>query len=211
MAKRDLPLQVDLTNGRPPEEFFVPLIPDRFGLEAWREDPGCFDLTIPHNSWCAITSLRMALLLENITAPSQEELFEDACNSLVYEWREDRGWIGAYYRPFTSFLSRHGFVGRFVQGLTSKHIAGALARGMYCILRVSPTIRFLNMTAPNTKVGHVVFCFGYSTNKQGRQFHIHNCAGFASLDSQIDFQVSEARMEQVFSGDATIFRRRSYR
>lgn len=206
---KSLPQNIDLSRGRPAESFFVPLIPDRFGLEVWRADESCYDLRIPHNSWCAITSLRMALLLEEMEAPSQEELFEAACQEGVYRWQEDKGWIGAYHKEFASFLYQHGFVAQFVQGLSPDHIASALARGMYCILRVSPAIRFPDMVAPEKKVGHVVLCFGYCTNENGRYFRIHNCAGFASLNSQIDFAVHESRLSQVFSGDATIFRKRA--
>lgn len=202
-----IPLSVDLSKGKRPEDFFVPLIPDRFGLEAWRADPDCFDLSLPHNSWCAITSLRMALLLEDMVAPSQEELFEDACKCGVYQWEVGKGWIGAYHVPFASFLRRHGFVGRFVQKLEPQDIAKILARGFYGILRVSSAIRFPDTIQPDTKTGHVVFCFGYTSGEQEREFRIHNCAGFATLQSQIDFRVPELRMKQVFSGDATFFRR----
>ena len=207
--EHNLPLDIDLSRGRSAESFFVPLIPDRFGIEAWRADQSCFDLHIPHNSWCAITTLRMALLLEGMEAPSQEELFEDACKHGVYKWQEGKGWIGAYHAEFASFLYRHGFLGHFVQGLSPDDVASTLARGIYCILRVSPAIRFLDTVEPEKKVGHVVLCFGYRTKEDGRYFRIHNCAGFASLNSQIDFPVHESRLKQVFSGDATVFRRHS--
>ncbi|HRH55455.1 MAG TPA: hypothetical protein PK609_01160 [Candidatus Paceibacterota bacterium] len=200
----------DLSRGKSPDDFYVCLISDRHAVEAWRESSAPFDYTIRSSSWCALTCVQNILKIEDKYVPSLNDLFEEACRHGVYVWKDDpakRGWKGAFLARLPAFLNYQGYSARFEQNLTPEGIAQALASDYYVIARVSPEIRFLHDTPPKEKTGHFVLVYAYETADDGTLvFRIQNSAGFASLNSQAGVPVSEARMAQVFSGDAILVR-----
>lgn len=203
----------DLSNGKSPDEFYTCLIEDRFGVEAWRASPQCFDYTIPSSSWCALTCLHMLLRLHDRPAPSLETLFADACAAGVYRWKKDvngkgEGWHGSYYAELASFLSNYGFEAEYRESLTVKHLVRALDQGQFVLPSVSPDIRFpLRTEEPGRRGGHVVLVYGYARGEDGLSaFKIQNAAGFATENSQIGVSIPESRMQQVFGGRATFVR-----
>lgn len=202
-----LPERVDLSGGVPPESFYVPLISDRFAVEEWRASGASKDYRIPSSNWCAMTCVRMLLLRERGEAPSLEELFDSACDADVYVRQEDgSGWKGAYHVRLVHFLETLGFQARFRKHLHVSDIAKSLARGQYGLLSVGPDIRYLKDEEPEKQNGHFVFAFGYESTPASRLFRIHNSAGFASLNTQIDVAIPETRMAQVFSKSAIFVR-----
>jgi hypothetical protein len=207
---------IDLSHGSRAEDFFVSLIEDRFKMEAWRASPQCFDRTIPSSNWCAMTCLRMLLLLQKFPSPSLEKLFEDACTSEVYVWddgadTENIGWRGCYHKKLAVFIRQYGFEAHHRTSLVTGDIADALDNDWFVIPSVSPEIRFPHRRRnPIQRNGHVVLVYAYRSHKDesNRSFLIQNAAGFASKNSQIGVRISERRMQQVFGGHATFVRLR---
>jgi len=205
-----LPKSADLSRGKSPALFFVPLV-SHITIEEWRADEeGCHDLTIPHNNWCAMCATKMIQLLEGRPSPPLDPMFEHACEVGVYKQKlggDGKGWKGMYHHPFARFLGTYGFSAHVREGIDVETIARAIASGYYVIPSVSPEIRFPRDDAPAATSGHVVLAYAYSTDSDGeRVLRIQNCAGFESLDSQKGFPVSASRMQQLFSGTATFVR-----
>lgn len=202
-----LPHTVDLSRGRPPEEFYTCLIRDPKKVEAWRASPEALDFSIPSSNWCAMTCLRMLLLLHNKQAPSLDELFERACGAGVYNLKEDGTWAGAHHEPLARFVDQFGFTTNSLHNMHTWSLAMALAEGQYAIASVSPDIRYpANTKEPEKKSGHLVLVYGYRTIQDQIYFLIQNSAGFASLESQMGVCILHRRMQQVFSGRALFVR-----
>jgi hypothetical protein len=198
---------IDLSRGRAPEEFYTCLIEDPMKVEEWRASDGAHDHTIPSSNWCALTCLRMILLLEGREAPSLEYLWERACAAGVYVLGAgNRGWIGAYHERLASFIKEFGFDAINLKDLTMDLIAEALSSGNYVIPSVSPDIRYALDLEPRHTDGHMVLCYKYQIDEPGRMFTIQNSAGFASIGTQIGVPIPEARFRQVFSGNAILVR-----
>lgn len=206
----NFPIKIDLSRGQDPKEFYTCLIPDQSGVEAWRVNPSALDHRIPSSNWCALTCLRMALLLEDGVVPDLEKLWERACERHVYTPKTDgTGWYGAHHEPLARFFGEFGFEAKHCDNMSTASITQALVDGYYVLPSVSPEIRFPRDTDPAKKTGHMVFVYGYDTGVDGRNFLLQNSAGFASLNSQIAVRVSEKRLQQVFSGRAILVRRQN--
>ena len=205
---------IDLSHGMTPINFYTCLIGDRFGVEAWRNSPRCFDLSIPSSNWCAMTCLRMLLLVHRLPSPPLDELFGAACTAGVYEWNygtdnRPQGWRGCYHTKLASFITQYGFEAHHRASLMTDDIADALDNDWFVIPSLSPEIRFpLRRRSPQQRNGHVVLVYAYRSHKNGnnRSFLIQNSAGFVSKNSQIAVRISERRMKQVFGGHATFVR-----
>ena len=202
---RHIPSGMDLSRGRAPEEFYVCLIEDPMKVEEWRASDEAHDHTIPSSNWCALTCLRMILLLEGKKAPSLEHLWERACAAGVYVQKEGHhGWVGAYHQPLAAFIEEFGLDAIYLKDLTTDLVAEDLFHGNYVIPSVSPDIRYSLDLEPVRRNGHVVLCYKYHTDVTGRVFTIQNSAGFASINTQMGVAVPEARFKQVFSGNGIL-------
>lgn len=204
-----LPKSVDLLNGILPSECFQCQIEDRFAVEKWRASRAPFDFRIPCSNWCLGTAFRMALLASDMQASEMPELFDKMCVASVYTWKPDHsGWTGAHHDAFLAFVREsYDFDVMRWEDMTPECVASALAQGYYALLSTGPAIRFAE-GGPKKKSGHFVFVYAYDTVKGKRVFRINNGAGFASLNSQIDFPVHEDRLREVFSGRGIMLRPR---
>jgi hypothetical protein len=197
------------------EDFYVPLIPDRFKLEEWRASPAALDHTIPSSNWCAMTLVRMTFLAYDLKAPTLEELWEGACAAGVYvPKRVGEGWSGAHHEPLATFIERLGFSVIREEATTLNLVKSIVTESLpwVAFLSVSPEIRFHRDTEPTKRNGHMVLAYDCERLVDGsRVFLIQNPAGFASLNSQIGVRISETRLQQVFSGNAIFVSRKYFR
>jgi hypothetical protein len=174
-------------------------------VEEWRASDEAHDHTIPSSNWCALTCFRMILLLEDREVPSLQHLWEIACAAGVYFLREGHsGWVGAHHERLASFFKEFGFNAISLKDLNTELVAEALTNKNYVIPSVSSDIRYPLDLEPNRTDGHMVLCYKYHLDEAGRVFTIQNSAGFASIGTQMDVPIPEARFSQVFSGNAIL-------
>lgn len=206
-----MPKTVDLSRGMSPEDFFVCSIPDRTKVEEWRESPEILDYRIPSSSWCAMTCISMVLLAEGLSSPTLEELFEQACDAEVYRpMPDDAGWSGAHHDKLPTFVATTlDQPVEYHPSMTTIDLMRALADGYYALLSVSTDIRLVSNEEPDKLGGHFVLVYGFEHDEYDNLFFVlNNGAGYATLNSQIGFRVSEERMLQVFSGRGVLVRSR---
>jgi hypothetical protein len=201
-----------------PDSCFVCQIADPAQVEEWSAGIDALDTQARERHWCAMCAVRMLLLAEGLTAPSLEQLFEQARDFGVYRADPAIGWKGAYHQELAKFVANFGFTAHAVRCMSPHHgkslrwsIGQWIGFGHYVLLSAHPDIRLRSSEPPPTKRGHIVFVYGYEILAGQEYYWLNNSAGFLSQQSQAGMRISAERLAQVSCGDGVVVQKRNLR